>query len=396
MFESLNRLNAITCELVCYQQSYSGTPAFDVEEWATLLKTAVGNAESTANYFASDLIGLIEKKDFAVDLAHLHTITILILDRVYDSYCSYQSVEPADRLCYSHYYTSLLTAIDRIHQLLSTHFSTYLNASRIVSVYHLEQYRLAYSARLPTLNQSLNSLRSVDTQLVSICLAPIQELVSGHSYSPYTYQRFHYLSNLYSDIASFKGSAAIDFFTPLEQWLICYNFNAVPFYHYLQQRLQSAIVAEDDCLRQRQFWLRIQHDIIQLVELSTAGFMPHQLSVQQQLLRFVDSELLLLEPLPMLSSPKASAVVVLDRPLRFSISISQVAVIVRLLVTTGVIKTDNQTAFIKQLAGLISSDRSAIVSADSFRNKYYSPDRRTIHEVKALFFDLIKQLHRLE
>jgi hypothetical protein len=85
-----------------------------------------------------------------------------------------------------------------------------------------------------------------------------------------------------------------------------------------------------------------------------------------------------------------------NKILHFTLPVSQIAILLRLLVDGGVIKAQNQTDFLKRVAMIIQTNYATVISAESFRNKYYAPERNNLITVKDILFNLIKQMKRLE
>ena len=79
-----------------------------------------------------------------------------------------------------------------------------------------------------------------------------------------------------------------------------------------------------------------------------------------------------------------------------SLPVGQIAIILRLLVEGGHIKPINLKLFLQKMSAMMGTENKSMISAESLRNKYYSPERPALQAVKDIFFGCIKNMKRLE
>ena len=76
-------------------------------------------------------------------------------------------------------------------------------------------------------------------------------------------------------------------------------------------------------------------------------------------------------------------------PISTGISVSQLAVMLRLMIDTGMIQYNNQSELIKKIAGTFQTPKASVISADSLRTKYYSPEKAALEIVKEYLFKMV-------
>ena len=78
-------------------------------------------------------------------------------------------------------------------------------------------------------------------------------------------------------------------------------------------------------------------------------------------------------------------------PVFTSLSVAQLAFLIKLLVDTGIINNKNQTELLKTISKTICTHRNEAISADSLRNKYYNVDKNTTDAVKNMLIDMVNK-----
>jgi hypothetical protein len=86
--------------------------------------------------------------------------------------------------------------------------------------------------------------------------------------------------------------------------------------------------------------------------------------------------------------PKSNAIVTT------TISVKQLAFLIRLYYDSGTIKSDNQTELLNQIAAGIKTERKEAVSQQSLRARYYNIDENTKLMVKELLLTLVNLIHK--
>ena len=77
-----------------------------------------------------------------------------------------------------------------------------------------------------------------------------------------------------------------------------------------------------------------------------------------------------------------------------SFSVSQLAVMARLLVDCNIIQHSNQTNLMKRIAGAFKTNKAGQISAESLRVKYYTPEPAAINIIKEYLLQMLNQLKK--
>ena len=73
------------------------------------------------------------------------------------------------------------------------------------------------------------------------------------------------------------------------------------------------------------------------------------------------------------------------------LTVSQLGVFIRLLTDCKLIQHPNQTELLKLVAGCLATTKTAQISAESLRVRYYNPDRASVAIVKEYLLRMLKQ-----
>ncbi len=179
----------------------------------------------------------------------------------------------------------------------------------------------------------------------------------------------------------------------LENLLVILDFNTPSFKHLLLEKFKHSMADLETMSEKTEF---LRNEIIRYnsyTPLAQYAYNPGTGSVKQYMLDICKIELELLyitatHSRDELMLPKRST----SFTLQTGLSVPQAALLVRLLVGAGMIKSDNHTALLKSLADILSTPRTSEVSAESLRVKFYTPDKAAKDILKDYLFMMLNQL----
>ncbi len=83
-------------------------------------------------------------------------------------------------------------------------------------------------------------------------------------------------------------------------------------------------------------------------------------------------------------------------PIATTLSVPQLALIIRLYKDTGVIKVTNQTQLMEKVARNFRTVAAATLAAGSINAKSYAPEMATVKKLKDVLINLMNQLRKIE
>jgi hypothetical protein len=208
--------------------------------------------------------------------------------------------------------------------------------------------------------------------------------------APLSFPHWYWWSCFYANAETLQQQDEQD---ALEHQLIVLNFNTPGFCRLLSEKFKMALAALSSIEEQASF---ICSEIIKykLLPQPHLAFTPG-ISVRRFMLGICKTEL---KCRMSFANKKEIGVQPLGLPpftLQTCLTVQQVALLVRLHTETGVIRSENHTALLKQLAAVLSTPQTANVSAESLRVKFYTPDKAARDILKDYLFMMINKLRDL-
>ena len=177
--------------------------------------------------------------------------------------------------------------------------------------------------------------------------------------------------------------------------LISTNFNDPDFIKYDKEQLLQSLNANENTETRLDFLYTQQNHLHQITTERNKGYYQQTPSAGDQLDCFLEDEISYIERKvtalsPALKDTKKNVV------LHFNIPVDSIAILLRMMVETGIIKTSNLTQMFKTVVPALQSKNKENITINSFHNKYHSPDLNHINVVKDILYEMIKGLRGLQ
>jgi hypothetical protein len=131
-------------------------------------------------------------------------------------------------------------------------------------------------------------------------------------------------------------------------------------------------------------WAKHELAISRIPEGNATGLYPDQLSCRQLLLSAIRAETMVLQNTIAQTAVDGSAEFVCNKkPIKTSLTITQLAGMVRLLVQAGVVTCDNQTVLLRNITTCFAPRNGQSFTSGSLRQKYYQQDPASVNILKS-------------
>lgn len=327
----------------------------------------------------------------------VQTIVILFSDTLY----SWQKKLPAqycgeEKYAWAEKAGSFLSTLQSFLHYLKQEFPDHFDASHCISWYEQDGFQCSITIRLKLLRKKWRSSCAADESLQKLAFSAF-EIVPGHGIvKRYNGHFLSFLTCLLSGMETlvFTGSSEKDT-ALLIHCLIAANFNDPAFIRYdREQILKMAIVMEDKATQLDFLWTQ-QKLLHQIVPDRNSGYYQRAESVSDQLDCFLEEEIgYLKRTIPAL--PQAITETRKPAMLHFTIPVESIAILLRMMVETGIIKTSNLTQMFNTVLPALRSKNKEDITLKSFHSKYYTTDLRHINAVKDLLYEMIRGLRGLQ
>lgn len=345
--------------------------------------------------FIAEISGFQQREQLELYIEHVQICCTALADKVYTACYAFEDVrveqKTAEQLLMIH--ELVLRICDSVLHYIETHYSRYFDVNRQLPAHYYARYKREIVKQYKTLKPKILGLKE-SSVLTHISLYPVEHFLHPLPNITVTYANLIYVRQYLQQLKKVEVYTEEPYFTGLERCLFEMNYNHRDFINYYIKRQRLLAAEKETALEQRCYWLGMKKALNQLLTEQHVAFFSEQEDVSALLNRLIDEELFYLAEQAVPSKEQFIKNESDVKPLfHVSMPVSQLAFLLRLMVDAGVIKTKNQTAFLKEVALLVATDRAGVISAESLRNKYYAPERTTMGAVKDLLFDLIKRTH---
>ncbi len=280
---------------------------------------------------------------------------------------------------------------------LQQHFTIYFDKEQqIPLVYRFkEQSKLGQQLKF-LVEQWQNS--SVCPELQNIVTAPVQQFMDAHPARSCSFQQLDYLRNLLSALSAtgsvYTGEPANRNIIDI---LIRLNFNDAALLQYIMQYLYRHISNTGMPHDQASQWALYEKHYGQ-VYTGTHALLPGSPSAKEALVSMIQQEIKYLNQqqntLAAIYGSQTAASASPKSTVLTTLSVSQLAVLFRLLIDCRIIEHSNQAELFRMVAGAFKTTRAANISADSLSSKFYSPDTAAINIIKEHLHQMLTQLRK--
>ena len=178
----------------------------------------------------------------------------------------------------------------------------------------------------------------------------------------------------------------------LMDMLIQLNFNTPEFVSVLLKHIKNDVQTAGS-LADKQAMLHEYMIKYRCMKNSMPGFYAAATSLKKTLLPVLKLQLQAMQaPVYGLDAVPVHTISPATGKLATTLSVAQLAVFLRLLLDEGIISTDNQSDVFRLVSMYVQTTRTPSISADSLRNKFYSPDNAAKSIVKDQLLNLFNRL----
>ncbi len=358
-----------------------------------LCQSAITSIEEISADILEQIItaGSLPSQQAVVQTCQIGSIAFLNRLHSYRQQLSQQESKAAGELV--EHYKNIEAALLSLLQYLQRHFPSLFDRQQLVPSSALDEQKAALKGRIEALDAQLSASPLAQEQ-TNIILHPLNHFLSTQNTSS-TYTATDYLTTYLHrwELAVITTGSLPSLW---QMVLIELNYNHSSFITHCLSSLREEATASSALLYQLGNWSAHLTTINQLQHRYGIAFHPSQPSVKETLLTFIQTEIdTLLKKIPAESITKpATNLLNAESIATTPLSVTQLAVMLRLFNDCALLKTGNQTALFKSLSQSIRTDKTTRLSADSLRSKYYTPEPAAISIVKDHLFQMLNHLKR--
>lgn len=366
----------------------------DQERIPEQLKQCVVLTGKFSSYLLEEIISIRQPEELTVFIHNVQASCTAISNKMFELNKQIQQQNEQSWQSAPTFFEQMLRNTEDFLQYTETHFSIYINREQNVSLHFYERYCMRIKHYLRLLKQQQKQ-HPMNDALMTCCMHFFNQFITPEATGDKRTCLLHYTEDLAIALANRFDRPEKGIYDGAEQILLLMNFNHEQVIHYFINKLEQEVPKDEGAEIVHQYWHTQRKVLRQHYNSDGTGLYNDRKNIVQVLLQYTEEEIYQLQHTEY--TPEASKQEhVNGKRLRFTLPVAQIAILLRLMVEAGLIKVPNHTAFLKDMAVLIQTEKAGSISADSLRNKYYTPERTSIEAVKDVLFGMIKNSHKLQ
>lgn len=352
------------------------------------------------NQFASVIFNPGSENLIEIYFRHHQTALVKLADTVFN-YLQQKKTDSIYRVTKKslviNFYKEILRVPEELLQFIAANYPGYFNNE--MKIPEAEKWQL-----VPEIKGSLKKIRAalsktdLNEKVLEITCEPIEAVLSLTINT--TYRELVYVKALINELQHFinrKNSSNIN--EEFSQLLLYLNYNRLRFFNYYIQELKDT-ADHFNTIHDRIDFYSLQLKLInQLPVKPGLIYKPGSPPLKEQIGNWICEELYYLEKKQRLHFP----VTMLDDKnpdksgkIHTNLSVSQLALGVKLLVDAKVITNKNSTELMSMVASTFKTDRQEVISEDSLRNKSYNFEAATVEKLKDKIIGLLNMARAIK
>jgi hypothetical protein len=318
---------------------------------------------------------------------HQHAIGRL-MDKIADR-SNGGSYDVSYQLCHG-YLEELLSFVER-------YFAKYFDYDAKVPASHFAAVKKSAKESLKEFQLALAN-RNADSHLTDLLLRLLKRANDKYDDHSITYRKVMYIKEVQKELTQLINNTpnGTDIDESLRQIIYYLNYNSyrvLTYYaHYIASLLDRAETRADK-IEKLSFLIKT---VNQAQVKSGMKYHSHGPSLKDQLNNYLTEELQYHERLSLISinSLKVQEPALQGFKLKFTLSVSQMAYLIRLLIETKLVINENLNQILHFLVRHFMTKKSETISHGSLRSKYYVVEHGTKESVRNLLMTLVRHIEK--
>lgn len=292
-----------------------------------------------------------------------------------------------------HFYAGLQKQLLALLEFLKHYFDSYFDAYQNLPRYYVEEHaRQVFHSYLQALGEPMSKY--------TIILAGIRDywtsIAEGHSYR-LSFHKEQYFETFFKVVSNKVLEHCSE--EELLELLLQFNYNDSHFMDYCRHSLIAALGSLESEEEQLVMLAERIKQLKQIPARKVSAYTPANPDIIPYCQQWMEEEYHFLQSrirLQQAIEKQGADLVRQELKMETLLPVSQLGLVLHLIHKSGAIRLKNKTAFINFFARHLVTKDKQVISEHSLRNNYYTIDSKSVHPVKDLLYDMLKQLREFE
>ncbi|MCU7550389.1 hypothetical protein OCK74_14810 [Chitinophagaceae bacterium LB-8] len=349
------------------------------------INETISETESIRTYLLKKSVDIENEQSLVLLIYQCESALIRLLDKVF----SY--MDPASPL--NGMYDTILKRLEKLLHFIECHYPKYFNKEEKVPDHLLHATQALIKKELRQLEKTV--FAGTDPRLKKIVCNHLQKFTQHNSQEFICYKKVAYIKELVTELKDISSGFTCSS-RQLMDLLIYMNFNTADLFSYYVSNIESTTAVCNMPAQKRDALLSGLKTLNQLQEKPGIAFKPKMRSLKEQICSWISEEINYLDQQQAcLHASYVQSMPTQDvddeEKLHTSLSVQQLAILIRAARDTGVLTNKNQSALLKTFAKVFRTPQAETISAESLRSKYYTTESNALESVKDILMKMFNK-----
>jgi hypothetical protein len=296
-------------------------------------------------------------------------------------------------------YKKFYDCLEDLLAYIEHHFTEYFDLQAKVPDSHKIIASRNIQRKLPEIYKNL-TIKGVDKELLLIILDPLYQFVQQDKiYEKISFQQLIYLKTMLQELevlsrSELKGTAIN---RNIMATLVHLNYNSPKFIGYCTMAIKKHYRKQSTASEQMKRLLWIYKKVRQAQVNIIFCYQPGNENLKDILIEWLNSEIHFLKEHKFLSQHDPGHTNEDERKdfkLQTSLSVSQLAYLIKLLQQTGIIENTNRLELLRFISEVVRTRQTKNISPDSLSSKFYNVEENTRKTLKNIIINLLNAINK--
>lgn len=294
----------------------------------------------------------------------------------------------------------LLLVFEDLLNYIEVHFTKYFDQDQKLPDAYIFISVKEFEENLNNL-QNLFMEKKVDEKLSLLVLYPLAQFTDIPQKQFFSFRRLIYLKYLVKCLFKIlEEPQQQDYSQTIYELLIYLNFNNHHFVQYSVTKVKSELERKDSLQSQLEHLSLVIKNLSQSQVKPDYALKPGRTNIKILLLNWLEDEVHYIEKRRqltfMIPPGTQNDIVDIDAKIKTTLSVPQLAYIIRILKEEGIIVNDNKAELIRFFSKHFSSAHNENISGESLRSKYFAFEDSTVKHVQGILNKLLQRSKKAE